>query len=78
MLDYCEKYGEGAFKVSSTFGPNPKMEGDAAKFINDEICKLSPLENIHERRKWRDARLTALAKMKRILDGENVSENKIV
>lgn len=77
MLDYCKKYGEGIYKVSNTFGPNPRMEGELAEYVNEEMCKLSPLETIAERRKWRDARLTALAKMKRILDQENVSGDKV-
>lgn len=68
MLDYCNRYGEGIYNVSETFGPNPRMEGAAAAEIDDMICQLSPLEKIAERRKWRDARLTALAKMKRILE----------
>ncbi|XP_054718034.1 lambda-crystallin-like [Uloborus diversus] len=68
MLDYCKRYGEGIYKVSNTFGPNPRMEGEAAKRVHEELCKISPLEKIAERRKWRDARLTALAKMKRILE----------
>lgn len=75
MLDYCKRYGEGIYKVSNTFGPNPKLH-ESSQSIHDEICKLSPLESIAERRKWRDTRLTALAKMKRILNEED-AENKI-
>lgn len=77
MLDYCKKYGEGIHKVSNTFGPTPRMKGEIAEFVNKEICKFSPLETIAERRKWRDARLTALDKMKRILDQDNAAEDKI-
>ena len=74
MLDYCKRYGEGINKVSNTFGPNPRMEGELAEFVNEEICKLSPLEAIPERRKWRDARLSALSEMKRVLDIKDLSE----
>ncbi|XP_035231113.1 lambda-crystallin-like [Stegodyphus dumicola] len=73
LLDYCKRYGEGIYKVSQTFGPNPKMKGEVAERIHEMICKLSPLEKLAERRKWRDARLTALAKMKRILDEQDAS-----
>jgi len=73
MLDYCQRYSEGIYNVSQTFGPNPRQEGELAQQVHEEICKLSPLETIAERRKWRDARLTALAKMKRILNEDNSS-----
>lgn len=78
MLDYCKRYGEGIYKVSNTFGPNPRMEGELAEYVNEEMCKISPLDQIAERIKWRDARLTALSKMKRILDEKNQSKNTIV
>ncbi|GFY57308.1 lambda-crystallin homolog [Trichonephila inaurata madagascariensis] len=68
MLDYCNRYGQGIYKVSETFGPNPKMEGELAEKVHEEISKISPVENLVERRRWRDARLTALARMKRILN----------
>lgn len=77
MLDYCKRYGEGIYEVSKTFGANPRMEGELAGYVHEEMCKLSPVENIVERRKWRDTRLTALAKMKRILDQEHACENKV-
>ncbi|CAL1300597.1 unnamed protein product [Larinioides sclopetarius] len=67
MLDYCNRYGQGIYKVSETFGPNPRMEDELAEKVHEEICKISPLEKLAERRQWRDARLTALAHMKRLL-----------
>lgn len=70
MLDYCSRYGDGIYNVSQTFGPNPHMEGEVAKFMHNEVCKISPLENIAERRRWRDAHLAALSKMKRDLDSK--------
>lgn len=68
MKDYCKRYGEGIYKVSETFGPNPLTAGELAEKVHKEICKISPLEKLAERRQWRDARLTALAQMKRILE----------
>jgi len=68
MLDYCNRYGQGIYKVSETFGPNPKMEGEELNRVDKDICKLSPIEKLAERRPWRDARLSALSKMKRILE----------
>ncbi|KAF8778636.1 Lambda-crystallin like protein [Argiope bruennichi] len=74
MLDYCNRYGQGIYKVSDTFGPNPRMEGELAEKVHEEICKISPLEKLAERRQWRDARLTALAHMKRILNEQDKSQ----
>lgn len=68
MLDYCSRYGTGIYNVSQTFGPNPHMEGELAKSMHDEVCKISPMEKMAERRRWRDAHLAALSKMKRDLD----------
>uniref|UniRef100_A0A2L2Y3Z2 Lambda-crystallin-like protein n=1 Tax=Parasteatoda tepidariorum TaxID=114398 RepID=A0A2L2Y3Z2_PARTP len=68
MRDYCNRYGEGIYKVSQTFGPNPLMEGEELQRLDEDICKISPLENMPERRQWRDARLSALSKMKRVLE----------
>ncbi|XP_042912403.1 lambda-crystallin [Parasteatoda tepidariorum] len=68
MRDYCNRYGEGIYKVSQTFGPNPLMEGEELQRLDEDICKISPLEKMSERRQWRDARLSALSKMKRVLE----------
>ncbi|GBM86196.1 Lambda-crystallin [Araneus ventricosus] len=74
MLDYCNRYGQGIHKVSETFGPNPRMEGELAEKVHEEICKISPLEKLAERRQWRDARLTALAHMKRLLTDQDKAQ----
>nr|XP_042913631.1 lambda-crystallin-like [Parasteatoda tepidariorum] len=68
MLDYCNRYSEGIYKVSETFGPNPMMEGETLKKLNEEICKICPLEKIPERRQFREARLADLSQLKKTLD----------
>ncbi|GIY00204.1 lambda-crystallin homolog [Caerostris darwini] len=74
MLDYCNRYGQGINKVSETFGPNPRMEGELAEKVNEEICKISPVEKLAERRCWREARLTALAHLKKILKEQDEAQ----
>jgi len=64
MKEYFEKYADGIYKVSEDFGPNPRMEGDVADLISQEMDKKIPIEKLPERRKWRDDRLTALAQLK--------------
>ena len=60
-----DRYGETIYNVSESFGPTPKMGGAAAEQIHKELCEKVPIEKLQERRKWRDARLAALAKVKK-------------
>lgn len=56
--------------MSASFGPNPQIGGDVAQKIHNAMCERVPIEKLGERRKWRDDRLIALAKLKR-----DMSEN---
>lgn len=67
LMDYCERYSKGIYNVSETFGPVPQMKGPMAEEINRQLCEKVPLEKLAERRKWRDSRLAALAKLKKSL-----------
>ena len=56
----------GAYNVSSTFDPIPKMhEGDTKDRIAESLEKRVPLEKLKERQKWRDERLMELAMLKK-------------
>eukprot|EP00088_Acartia_fossae_P046074 TRINITY_DN49692_c0_g1_i1.p1 TRINITY_DN49692_c0_g1~~TRINITY_DN49692_c0_g1_i1.p1 ORF type:complete len:101 (-),score=34.01 TRINITY_DN49692_c0_g1_i1:116-418(-) len=70
--NYCDRYGETIYNVSSDSGPIPtawKQENDEdKKFVGDleaMMCSTVPLEELNTRRLWRDKRLAALAKLKR-------------
>ena len=63
-MDYCEKYGKGIYDIASKFGPPPRWDGAVAEKIITEMDKRIPVDTLVERRRWRDARLSALAKMK--------------
>jgi len=65
MLDYCNRYANGIYNVSETFGPVPKMQGEMAEEINRQLCEKVPVEKLEERRAWRDERLACLAKLKK-------------
>lgn len=68
MLDWGRKYGEDIYRVCQSFaGPEP-LEGPTLKKLQDEMGQRIPLDKIDERRKWRDARLSALARLKASLD----------
>lgn len=64
--DYGERFFVGAYNVSSTFKPVPKMhEGDTKNKIADSLEQRVPTDKIAERQKWRDERLMELAMLKR-------------
>ncbi|KAI1286708.1 Lambda-crystallin -like protein [Halotydeus destructor] len=64
LPDYFEKYSQGIFDVSSSFGPTPMMDGPMAEMMHKEMEKRLTIAQLPERRKWRDERLTALAQLK--------------
>jgi len=70
--NYCDRYGETIYNVSSDSGPIPtcwKQESDEDKAtvakINSMMCTTVPESELYNRRLWRDQRLAALAKLKR-------------
>jgi len=73
--NYCDRYGETIFKVSSDSGPVPtgwKQESAADRAevasLHEKMCRDIPTDKLYERRVWRDKRLAALAKLKRDMD----------
>ena len=56
----------GAYNVSSTFEPIPKMhEGETKDRIAESLEKRVPLDKLGDRQKWRDERLMELAMLKK-------------
>merc|ERR1712002_540178 len=75
--NYCDRYGQTIFDVSSDLGPIPtgwkqETEEDKAEVaqLHEAMYQVIPIEKLDERRVWRDKRLAALAKLKRQLDSE--------
>ncbi|XP_037081998.1 lambda-crystallin homolog isoform X1 [Pollicipes pollicipes] len=68
MANYCDRYSKTVFSVSETFGPVPRMEGKLAEEVDTQMTRIVPLEKLQERRAWRDARLAALARLKKDMD----------
>jgi len=64
MANYCERYGDTIYNVASTFGPTPVFGGPVAERIAAELTERIPLDQLAERRRWRDVRLAELAKLK--------------
>eukprot|EP00088_Acartia_fossae_P068269 TRINITY_DN8622_c0_g1_i2.p1 TRINITY_DN8622_c0_g1~~TRINITY_DN8622_c0_g1_i2.p1 ORF type:complete len:322 (+),score=113.43 TRINITY_DN8622_c0_g1_i2:38-1003(+) len=70
--NYCDRYGHTIYNVSSDSGPIPtawrqETEDDKATVgrISSLMCETVPMEQLADRRLWRDKRLAALAKLKR-------------
>lgn len=68
MYNYMGKYGEMIYRVQCTFGAPRKMEGPILDEIQNELASRIPLDQLNERRKWRDIRLASFQKLKNDLD----------
>merc|ERR1712042_29614 len=73
--NYCDRYGQTIFDVSSDLGPIPtgwkqetEEDKEEVKQLEEMMTKLIPLEDLYARRVWRDKRLAALAKLKRDME----------
>ncbi|KAK3097163.1 hypothetical protein FSP39_006975 [Pinctada imbricata] len=75
IVDYCKRYAQGAYNVQQeTFKPVPVMyDVETAEKIQKEYQASLPLDKIPERRKWRDARLAGLAKLKKEAEEKKTS-----
>lgn len=67
--NYCERYGEMIYDIVSSFGPHPHLGGATADHIVSDLEQKVPVDQLVQRRQWRDTRLAALAKLKKDLDG---------
>uniref|UniRef100_A0A8W8J2A5 Lambda-crystallin-like protein n=1 Tax=Magallana gigas TaxID=29159 RepID=A0A8W8J2A5_MAGGI len=68
VYNYRDKYGEMIYRVQCTFGAPRKMEGPILDKIQNELASRIPLDQLNERRNWRDIRLASLQKLKNDLD----------
>lgn len=64
MTSYFERYSKTIYAVSQTMGPTPKMEGKTAIEIAKQLEKICPLDQLQNRRAWRDECLTKLSILK--------------
>lgn len=65
MRSYCERYSKSIYAVSETMGATPRMEGAVAERVADQLEQMCSLDQLAERRAWRDRCLTRLAQLKR-------------
>ncbi len=68
VVDYCDRYAAGAYKVCETMTPPPVLYDQAtALTVQQDLSVDIPLDKLTDRRRWRDERLAALAKLKKHL-----------
>ncbi|KAK3597073.1 hypothetical protein CHS0354_022079 [Potamilus streckersoni] len=68
IKDFCERYSKDIYTLQESFGPPIALEGGLIDKVQQEMEKIIPLDKLEERRKWRDERLSALAKLKKQLE----------
>lgn len=61
VKDYCQRYGDNILTVCKTQEPPRSLSGATLEAINTAMEKKVPLDELEERRRWRDNRLAALA-----------------
>jgi len=73
--NYCDRYGETIFNVSSDSGPIPTgwrqesvEDRREVESLHRAMCQTIPEDKLTDRRIWRDRRLAQLAKLKREMD----------
>lgn len=64
FMDYCKRYGDGIYDVSMNFGPVPGIGGSTAEQVAFDLEKRIPLDQLDERRRWRDDMLKSLSYLK--------------
>lgn len=65
-MDYCKRYADGAYRVCQTMTPPPiQYDVPTAETMMMDLEKVISVEQIPDRRKWREDRLAALAMLKR-------------
>ena len=63
MYSYADRYAEMIEGIQATFREADSFRGPHLDQIQKEMTTLVPMENLEERRRWRDKRLAALTQM---------------
>lgn len=64
LKHFCSLYGESLYRLQAQSGPPIKLEGDTLDTIQQQLEKQIPLDEIENRREWRDERLAELYRLK--------------
>ena len=71
-MDYCTRYGDGMNRVLADMGPPPSMLPDTepVRRISAALSERIPIDQLSDRRQWRNDCLIALAKIKKQMGGQ--------
>lgn len=64
-MNYTERYSNSMFGVCQDFKPPPMFGGPLVNVIGDQLNTITPLEQLQERRLWRDQSLIKLSQLKK-------------
>lgn len=65
MKDYSEKYSKMIYEISMKMGPVPRFVGPQLNEVARQLNQLVPLDQLPERRAWRDSCLMKLNQLKK-------------
>ena len=64
MKDYCQRYGEGIYRICKNQGGPRELGGETLQTVMKSMEIKAPVSQLEERRNWRDRRLVELSKLK--------------
>ncbi|KAK7492013.1 hypothetical protein BaRGS_00016677 [Batillaria attramentaria] len=73
---YLKTYGPMMYRLQSSMGETGPIGGQLAQDIQDALVVHTPLNALNERRRWREMRMAALAKLKQDMDRLDEQEAK--
>ncbi|XP_025099022.1 lambda-crystallin-like [Pomacea canaliculata] len=74
--NYLQRYGDFIYRMQASMGEAGLMGGQLAEDVQKVLEADTPLDHIPCRRRWKDVRLAALAKLKQDLDTEERERNE--
>ena len=64
LKHFCSLYADSIYRLQCQSGPPVKLEGATLDKIQQQLEEQIPLNEIEDRRKWRDDKLAELYKLK--------------
>lgn len=70
MESYRGRYGDMIYGIQCDSGPAVPMDpnSETMKKVYDQLCEVTPMEKLNERKAWRDDRIARLSKIKIDMD----------
>ena len=72
--DYCQRYGENIVTVCKTQAPPRSLGGPTLSIVKESLERTVPLDQLDERRRWRDDKLAGLAVHRKEMESKETQE----